>query len=78
MTNRDLLDAADRPAEIREIVLIEVVARVDAEAQRVRDLAGGGERRQDLVMGALRLGVGSGVELDPAGRRVPAVPGPGP
>ena len=70
VADRYLVEVRER-AEQREVVEIEIVAGIDAEAEAVGEPRGGGVLVEallpDVAARRIRAGVGLGVELDPIG-----------
>jgi hypothetical protein len=67
MTDADLGELRDRLAERRQVIEVEVVARVDAEAGLLCGLGCPGVAPQQRRRLAARpgVGIGAGVQLDP-------------
>ncbi len=70
VTDRDLVQVRER-SEQRQVIEIEVVAGVDADAEAVGEHRGGGVLVETLLPDVATRGVGArvglGVELDPVG-----------
>ena len=73
MADRDLAHTGHRPQKVGQVVAVQVVAGVDAQAERQRRLGRGREAGQHAGQQrtAMGFGVGLGVELDAVGAAGP-------